>query len=771
MIPSAHLRRMVLTVSVCLFCLLATSACAATSEDATLQIITNGAPRATIVLPSEAHTDETLAAKELKDHLKLMSGATLRIVKKAPASGPTILLGAAAGKDLLPLIRKKGDDPAAFAISVKGQTVRIQGLSPEGTLFGVYELLEQLGCRWYMPSDFGRVVPKKATVAVRAQTTIQVPSFNGRWFTVAPRRDAEGKVWQRRVRMGGPFFPSAHGFRPLKGSRPKMKAMFKAHPEYYALVKGKRVMRQACLSNKDVLRLAIAETKAFFRKNPDKEWMGMGPNDGGGFCECEGCRNLDGGTFDPFSNEPAVTDRYVWFFNQILKGIEGEFPKKKICFYIYHTYMLPPVRHKLDPRICGAFAPITLCRVHGMSNPICPDRSYYVKLMKAWGKVMPDMYERGYCCNLADPGFPFSRVHVLRDEIPKAKKLGIKGWRVESFPHWGSMTPTFYISGKLMWDVDVDVDGLVKDFAKNFFGPAQAPMHRYLVAMDAALRDADHHTGSSFNMPDFYPAKLRAKMRLELDRAAALAKGTPSAKRVAAFRLTFDMLESFITMLDTRNQHDYKAANAAHDKVMALGKKAYEHKPTLVMKRAFVNYMRRFWTAPTVQGWERVTKGNRLVAGLPDVWDFTLDPQEIGEELGYFRPELTGGNWRPMKTSSASWSDQGLNYFRGVVWYRTSVDVPAKFKNKPLRLWFGGVDEVAKVWVNGKVPKLLTVVKNRDVIPGASPGRSFVPFEYDVTGLIRPGEKNTIAVKITNKQLNELGTGGITAPVMIWSPK
>ena len=734
-----------------------------------VQIIAAGAPRAAIVLSAQAAPDEQLAARELNEHLRLITGVELPVVSARPGAGAVILLGGAAAPELAARVREKGSDPAAFGIEVKGDTVSVAGLSPEGTLFGVYELLEQIGCRWYTPGEFGRVVPKEATVGFRSQTTIQVPSFAGRWFTVASGRETPGGVWQRRVRMGGPFFPSAHGIAPFKATAGDK--LFEEHPEYFSLNGGKRTKRQVCLSNPDVLRLAVEQTKAWFRANREQPWLGMGPNDGGGFCECAACHALDGNDFDPFCNELSVTDRYVWFFNELLKGISDEFPDKKVCFYIYHAYMRPPVRYKPDPRICGAFAPISLCRVHGMSNPVCPDRSCYAGLMEAWGKILPELYERGYCFNLACPGFPFSRVHVLRDEIPKGKQYGMKGWRVESVGHWGSMSPTFYVAAKLMWDVNADADALVKDFAERFFGPASAPMHSYLVRMDAALRDADHHTGSSFNMPDFYPAALRAEARRELDEATRLTAGTPYAGRVAGFRLTFDCLESFIAMLDARNAHDYVAAKAAHDRVMELGKQAYRHDPPLMAERAFTSYMRRFWSPATLEGFARVTGENRFVAGLPDTWDFLLDPQGLGEELGYFRTNLTGGNWRPLRTSSASWGDQGMHYYHGVAWYRARVAVPAAFAGKPLRLWFGGVDEEARVWVNGALATLLTKIGDREIVPGASPGRAFVPFEYDVTGLMKAGQENVVAVRIVNKQVNEMGTGGITAPVMVYSPE
>ncbi len=63
-------------------------------------------------------------------------------------------------------IHSSGDDPASFMIKAEANPsgisyIRIAGLSAEGTLFGVYELLEQMGVRWYMPGDIGTVIPEK----------------------------------------------------------------------------------------------------------------------------------------------------------------------------------------------------------------------------------------------------------------------------------------------------------------------------------------------------------------------------------------------------------------------------------------------------------------------------------------------------------------------------------------------------------------------------------------------------------------------------------
>jgi beta-galactosidase/beta-glucuronidase len=152
-----------------------------------------------------------------------------------------------------------------------------------------------------------------------------------------------------------------------------------------------------------------------------------------------------------------------------------------------------------------------------------------------------------------------------------------------------------------------------------------------------------------------------------------------------------------------------------------------------------------------------VTDGNQLVAPLKDSWQFQIDSTGVGEDIGWWKKELTGGNWQQILTATSSWSDQGLRYYKGLAWYRQSITIPAKFNGQRVFLWFGGVDEKAKVWVNSKMV-------------GISHGGAFVPFEFDATEAVLPGKENIVTVLVCNKVVDELGTGGIMAPVMFYSP-
>ena len=732
-----------------------------------VNLVRNGKATAIIAVGANSDDNEKLAVADLVEYVEKMSGVKLEtatvdaggvaafITKtKAQDTVPIFL-----GSNVLPLLQKEMGEHAktrgAFALKVSSDSIMIAG-NQEGTYYGVMELLEQQGVRWFMPGDLGTVIPSQKTIEVNEQTTVQAPSFPSRWFQM-PNRD-----WQKRLRCGGDVFGGGHGIPapPYKLNKKTGKYEPAENAEYYSLVKGQRVARQHCVSNPRLIEYVANNIKERRREGKGPV-IPLGPNDGGGFCECDNCRALDAGDYDAFSGEPAVTDRYIWFFNRVLEKVLPEFPDTKTAFYIYHTYMRPPLREKPHPHIQGALAPIGLDRVHGFSNPIAPEKSYAKWLYQEWGKLLPDLYDRGYWSNLADPGFTFIIINRLRDEIPASHPLGLKGFRVETFANYGPQFPSMYIAGKLMWNHKADVDALLRDLYEKYFGPAAKPMGQYITMMDHALRDGDYNTGSAWNIPDFYPEDLRARAKVLLKNAAKRVSGKGAYEdRVRMIAQTFEMTDHFCELMAARARLDFSAEKQSLEKMDAVAQTLMDYKPVPMLLNGrhsmYINYMRRFFRPATEQGYARVSGGNELVAAAPDEWDFHLDPQKVGDDIGLWRENITGGNWQKIKTSSDSWSDQGLRYYKGMAWYRTTLNVPEKFAGQRIFLWCGGVDETAKVWINGNVI-------------GISPGASFYPFEMDATSAVKPGT-NVVTFCISNEVVNELGTGGIVAPVILYAP-
>ncbi|MDP2982887.1 MAG: hypothetical protein Q8O92_06135, partial [Candidatus Latescibacter sp.] len=82
-------------------------------------------------------------------------------------------------------------------------------------------------------------------------------------------------------------------------------------------------------------------------------------------------------------------------------------------------------------------------------------------------------------------------------------------------------------------------------------------------------------------------------------------------------------------------------------------------------------------------------------------------------------------------------NDEGIaGDWRGVSWWVTTVDISPEIRGKEIFLDFESVHLRAEVFVN-------RVLAGYDVV-------GHTPFEVDITGVIRPGEKNEIAVRVTD---------------------
>lgn len=588
--------------------------------------------------------------------------------------------------------------------------------------------------------------------------------------------------------MGGAQRPTgSHGIPPFTGRSGQQ--IFDRHPEFFALIGDQRQFRQICASNPGAVALAVEAVRARVQPTAEKVYLGMGPNDGGGYCECDNCRRLDGGVFDPVYGEIAVTGRYIWFFNQVLAALDKDYPKLHLVWYVYARHMMPPPPSlKPDPRIVAVFAPITLDRIRGMDNPMSPDRHILRWIIDRWNQLeLNESYYRGYYNNLACPQFPISQVDRIRRETPAFRQQGINVMRVEVIRQsWASNAISLYLATRMMWNVNTDADALLDEFYAKFYGPAREPMKQYHEALDAAFRDTPYFTGSSYvYFPIFTHQPRREQMRAMLadaqQRTTSGDEEQPYAERVRIARAGFDRMELFLDLIEARNQHDYRTA---HEKMQAYYRLTDElvgyvlegsgrnlqslvHRDERSENQG--SYFNRFFERAVSSGHQRTVETGELVAGLPDEWDFLLDPNGLGELGGWQRPGTLGGNWQRLKTTSRSWSDQGLHYYKGAAWYRTTAEIPERFRGRKVYLWFGGVDNVATVWVNGQL--LGTSREPGEGLPGV-PG-SFRPFDVDATAALRfgPDESNTVTVRVVNDRLSELGTGGITAPVMFWSPR
>ena len=156
-----------------------------------VMVVKEGKPTATIVIakaaldakpykPAVGGSAEPaqkirLAAEDLQRYIEKMTGAKLPIVADdAPTNGPLILVGASKKTDGIdiPTGLTSERKEEAYLISTRGDSLVLAGndMGPyNGTYFAVAEFLNRQGVRWFMPSEFGEVVPKLVTIEGRIQ--------------------------------------------------------------------------------------------------------------------------------------------------------------------------------------------------------------------------------------------------------------------------------------------------------------------------------------------------------------------------------------------------------------------------------------------------------------------------------------------------------------------------------------------------------------------------------------------------------------------------
>ncbi len=321
-------------------------------------------PKSVIV----AAPGEVKAAAELKAHLDLMSGASLKIVTGESESERNVFVwrvgnfgDEAAGLD---------KEECRWRMSRDGAS--LYGEGRRGALFAVYHFLEEaLGVRW----------PSGTNVYCRARTVLTVKRdvVESGWKPTLKNREIrfsteEGGCWFSRMRMGMHDYPRyGHAF-PLYWSR-----FSKTNPEYFAMRRdGKRlpVAKESAGENAQLYtgrterKIAMCVTSSGLVNRIIAEWCASGTNlfvnvcenDAAGkdVCHCEKCLALD--EPPPPDMLPhwvtCYADRYVHFARRVLDRAREVRPDARVCFYAYNPSEQPPRRERLDPAMLVGLVPV-----------------------------------------------------------------------------------------------------------------------------------------------------------------------------------------------------------------------------------------------------------------------------------------------------------------------------------------------------------------------------------------------------------------------------
>ena len=473
----------------------------ATHALADFTITDKGRSRYSIVIAVDAIPSERYAAEEFQRYLERISGAKLPIVTDAEKTARyEILLGdnvhlrklRAATVDF----SKLGSD--GFTLRTVGNHLVIAGGKPRGTLYGVYALLEEkLGVRWFTPEV--EVVPQRQRVSLAALNETQVPALEYRedfWREMmrdadfAARHRLNGNSYKLEPNHGGRavvYFPFVHSFDALIPTN-----LFTAHPEYFPLINGQRKPGyvQRCLTNPDVVKLAIDRVREWIKQHPEATIISVSQNDTINNCQCDPCKALDDA-----EGSPAAT--MLKFVNAVAEAIEKDHPNVRIDTLAYQYTRKPPKTIRPHRNVIVRLCSIECCFAHPLESCPSNENRRFRDDIITWQPIAPLLYVWDYTPNFSHYQQPFPNFDSLQPNVRFFVQHGVKGLFEQgnySSGGNGEMGPLrAYVLAKLLWNPNTNVPRHIKEFTDAYYGKAAPNIRACLSWLHRPVREKGFH--------------------------------------------------------------------------------------------------------------------------------------------------------------------------------------------------------------------------------------------------------------------------------------
>ena len=454
------------------------------------------------------------AVAELRAYFNRVSGAELSVAE-ADWSGPEIIVGlrselSAEDQAQLPA-KKDGADGYSIAIIDSPPRIIIAGDNPRGTIYGVYDLLERLGCRWFYPQQDAKdteVVPRLAKVelpagswAVASPIATRVCNGDAWFFKIDPEAAKKQIDWAMKNRynvIGWQCMPSnqekspleqyndlrdagvltelekrgmtlhgpAHSFDHFLNS----KSYFDQHPEWFGVRDGKRVPQAAmgaqfCWSNADGRREFVKNATTFIAAAPLVSTFCTIPFDGGPACECDECRKIGGSNLAMLLMGELIAS---------VKQVRPDVAVEQVAGY--SPLAQPPTDvAKIPPGLRFIWA--QWGRNHGLGYS---DPRYDATSLEAWRAVAGGRLSicQYYGDTFSQPWVmgPFTR--AIADDRRYFVDKHIDETYMLMYPkgYWWNHGFNMSLAGPAFYDVSLDPVAEVRDYALHYFGPKAGPL-------------------------------------------------------------------------------------------------------------------------------------------------------------------------------------------------------------------------------------------------------------------------------------------------------
>jgi len=422
-----------------------------------------------IIIPSRAGLIEKEAALALQQYLSKLSKKAIPIVSEGESK---VINGIYLGETDFAKARQINSSKipeAGFIRKIEGDNFIIVGGAKRGLLFGIFDLLEELGFRKYSPEPADG--PRDNSPLPPKRDKLVEPKIKYRTTSYSQMADQEYSDWHK-LSSRDDWGLFVHTFNTLVPQQ----EYARSHPEYYSLIDGvRRPGTQLCLSNPEVLRLLVASLKNKIKEKPNSSYWSVSQDDNDRYCQCDGCKALN----EKYGNVPSGS--IIYFVNQVAR----EIPDKIISTLAYWYSRKAPKNLPIEPNVN-----IMLCNIESSRQaPVYITDPAFSQDLKDWGALSKDIIIWDYNIQFTNYISPFPNLYTLKPNIKFYTDNRVNALFMQANNEAAAEMALLrsYLISKLMWNPDADDKAIINEFLSGYFVAAAPFIRQYIDSMQNSL--------------------------------------------------------------------------------------------------------------------------------------------------------------------------------------------------------------------------------------------------------------------------------------------
>ena len=498
-----------------------------------------------------------------------------------------------------------------FYILPKDGNVYIFGAAPKSVIFGAYEFLEKyLGVR-FLSAD---------CCHTPAQSCLEIPEKEVKCAPISPQRlylsynAAENRLASLRYRFSADFTPDCSDLGIKNKWYTKIPTSHNSncyvpydkykdsHPEFfnvhcYNLFRTLTAV-ELCYSNgltdegewdesveTSVLSVATDSMLRFMEEAPSVEYFMFGRADNEDCrCRCQRCQKAR----EKYGDAGIM----IVFMNAIAKKLRQKFAEKgkkfdkKLVTFAYLSTVEPPVKDGKpicrqvipDEALYIRYAPILANYAYGLEDE--KQQEEIRRQIAGWSALTKNIMIWDYNVNYYDYFWYFPNLSYLKENMKTYQRMGayyiMKQGANNVTPIWHDELHA-YVSSKLFWDVDADVDALVKEYVSLSFGPGADKVQAYIDEMEELYEslkkngfqlEVSGHVGKQrYFSAELYPLSMlqRQEQCLEDGIRAVENSDLPQAAKDGYIKRIKSVLITPLRMITKNAQSYFGETNVAYE--------------------------------------------------------------------------------------------------------------------------------------------------------------------------------------------------------------